>query len=85
MLACPFCGSPETDRIDLEGRRFLVFRCLFSPEVDPTATDEDVDRQIREKYSGPGGAYFRGMCDRLHLYVVKGEGAKILGAPTDGA
>lgn len=84
MLACPFCGAPETDRIDLEGHRFLVFRCLFSPEVDPGADDETLAEQIRTKYSGPGGAYFRGMCDRLHLYVVKGEGAKILTAPADG-
>lgn len=81
MLSCPFCGAPETDRIDLEGRRFLVFRCLFTPEVDPTLGDEAIGAAIAERYRGPGGAYFRGVCDRLHLYVTKGEGGRLLTGP----
>ena len=81
MLACPFCGGPETDRIDLEGRRFLVFSCLFTPEVDPGISEEALAQHLRERYAGPGGAYFRGMCDRLHLYVTKGDGGRLLTGP----
>ncbi len=78
MLACPFCGAPETDRIDLEGKRFLVFRCLFTPEVDPALSEPELDLALRSRYAGPGAAYFRGTCDRLHLFVTKGEGARAL-------
>jgi hypothetical protein len=82
VLVCPFCGAPETDRFDLEGRRFLVFRCLFSPEVDPTRTDEELARELTRVYrDGAGAGYFRQMCDRLHVYVTRGEGARHLGAP----
>jgi hypothetical protein len=79
VLACPFCGAPETDRFDLEGQRFLVFQCLFTPSVDPTMPDEDVARHLEAVYhDGTGDGYFRQMCDRLHLYVTKGEGARAL-------
>lgn len=82
MLGCPFCGAPETDRFDLEGRRFLVFRCLFSPEVDPALSDEALARHLTEVYrDGSGAGYFRQMCDRLHVYVTQGAGARHLGAP----
>lgn len=81
MLACPFCGAEETERIDLEGRRFLVFRCLFTPEVDPALDDGALATLLRERYKGPGGSYFRGMCDRLHLYVTKGDGGRLLTGP----
>lgn len=81
MLACPFCGAEETERIDLEGRRFLVFRCLFTPEVDPALDDAALATLLRERYTGPGGSYFRGMCDRLHLYVTKGDGGRLLTGP----
>lgn len=81
MLRCPFCGAPETDRLDLEGRRFVVFRCLFTPEVDPTRPEEEVARRLEAEYrEGMAGGYFREMCDRLHLYVTKGEGARVLRA-----
>lgn len=80
VLSCPFCGAPETDRIDLEGSRILIFRCLFSPPVDPALSEADLEMELRTKYVQGGSAYFRGMCDRLHLYVTKGEGAKQLGA-----
>ena len=81
MLACPFCGAPETDRFDLEGQRFLVFKCLFSPAVDPRMSDEEVAHHLDTVYrDGSGGGYFRTMCDRLHLYVTKGEGARALRA-----
>ncbi len=83
MLACPFCGAPETDRFDLEGRRFLVFRCLFSPEVDPALGDAELARHLAEVYrDGTGPGYFRQMCDRLHVYVTAGAGARHLGPPS---
>ncbi len=78
MLACPFCGAPETDRIDLEGHRFLVFRCMFTPEVEPTLSDAEIADRLRTTFGTEGAAYFRGTCDRLHVYVTKGEGAKVL-------
>jgi len=79
VLRCPFCGEPETDRFDLEGRRFLVFRCLFTPAVDPGLSDAELERHLATDYRPDGsGAYFRGMCDRLHLYVTKGAGARAL-------
>ena len=79
MLSCPFCGAPETDRFDLEGRRFLVFRCMFTPEVDPRLGERELAEHLATAYRPDGsGAYFRRMCDRLHLYVTKGEGARAL-------
>lgn len=78
MLSCPFCGASETDRFDLEGRRFLVFACMFSPEVDPHFSDAEVSAALARDYSGGGTGYFRRMCDRLHLYVAAGEGAERL-------
>ena len=83
MLTCPFCGAPETDRFSLEGHRFLVFRCLFSPEVEEGLTDEEVLERLRS-FAARGPAYFQGTCDRLHLYVTKGEGARQLGTEPTG-
>lgn len=77
-LSCPFCGAPETDRFTLAGHRFLVFRCMFSPEVEEDLTDAEIVERLRAFADGP--AYFRGTCDRLHIYVTKGEGARWLGA-----
>ena len=81
MLSCPFCGAPETDRIDLEGHRFLVFRCMFTPEVDRTLSDGEIDERLRTTFGPDGAAYFRGTCDRLHVYVTRGEGARVLAPP----
>jgi hypothetical protein len=78
VLSCPFCGAPETDRFDLEGRRFLVFRCLFTPEVDPTRSDEEVAARLPTEYGPDGPGYVRRTCDRLHLYVTQGAGARAL-------
>ena len=78
MLACPFCGAPETDRLDLEGRRFLVFRCMFSPEVALDASEAELAAHLKSAFAGAKDTYFRGTCDRLHLYVTKGEGARQL-------
>lgn len=78
VLTCPFCGAPETERLDVEGRRFLVFRCMFTPEVDPTLRDEEIASRLVERFGAQGSAYFRGTCDRLHVYVTKGDGAKVL-------
>jgi hypothetical protein len=79
-LSCPFCGAPETDRIDMEGTRILVFRCLFSPEVPPGMPDAELSELLRSSYSQGGPAYFRGVCDRLHLHVTRGAAARELGA-----
>jgi hypothetical protein len=78
VLACPFCGAPETDRFDLEGRRFLVFGCMFTPEVEPTLRDAEIAKLLADRFGSQGPAYFRRTCDRLHVYVTKGEGAKLL-------
>jgi hypothetical protein len=83
QVVCPFCGGRESDRIDLEGRRFLVFPCLFTPEVNPTFTDAELVAYLRTEFVGGGAKYFQGTCDRLHLYVTKGAGARALGAPVD--
>jgi hypothetical protein len=80
VLTCPFCGAAETDRFDLEGRRFLVFGCLFSPSVDPKLTDAEIAEHLARDFGANGAGYFRSMCDRLHLYVTKGAGARALGA-----
>jgi hypothetical protein len=82
-LHCPFCGAGESDRIDLDGRRFLVFPCQFTPEVDPRASDADLVRHLESEYVGRGPTFFQGTCDRLHLYVTKGAGARALGAPAE--
>jgi hypothetical protein len=78
VLHCPFCGRPESDRFDLDGHRFLVFECQFSPEVDPTLTDDEIAERLRVGFAAEGNAYFRKTCDVLHVYVAKGEGARIL-------
>ena len=82
---CPFCQGPETDRIDLEGRRFLVFGCLFTPEVDPSMDEERLAAHLAGTYRRGDASFFRGMCDRLHLYVTKGPGARELTEPAEGA
>ncbi len=81
MLTCPFCGAAETDRFDLEGRRFLVFGCMFTPAVDPRLSDDELAPRLARDYGPQGAGYFRRTCDRLHLYVTKGAGARALGAP----
>ena len=83
MLNCPFCDAPETERLDLEGRRFLVFRCMFTPEVDPAMSDEEVAAALRTTFGRDGRGYFRGTCDRLHVYVTRGEGARVLAPDGD--
>lgn len=75
LQRCPFCGALESDRFTLEGQRFLVFPCHFSPEIDPRLSEEELSHWLPATFQVGGGAYFRGMCDKLHLYVVKGRGA----------
>jgi hypothetical protein len=81
VLSCPFCESPETARLDLEGHRFLVFGCQFTPEVDPSLTDAEIAARLSERFGHEGSAYFHKTCDVLHVYVAKGDGARILTAP----
>ncbi|MGI0055662.1 MAG: hypothetical protein ACREBT_01115 [Thermoplasmata archaeon] len=75
MLACPFCGALETDRFEIEGTRFLVFACMFSPSVDLALSDEEIARHLERDYGPKGSAYFRSMCDRLHLVVARPDPA----------
>lgn len=84
MVSCPFCGAPETDRFDLEGHRYLVFQCMFTPEVDREGSDAAIGQHLAREYgSGRGRGHFRRMCDRLHVYVTQGDGAKALTADRD--
>ncbi|MGP8135326.1 MAG: hypothetical protein ACLQD8_04185 [Thermoplasmata archaeon] len=71
MLTCPFCGAPESERIDIEGQRFVVFPCMFTPAVDPRIPEKDLEAHLHEEYGRQGPQYFRSMCDRLHLVVVR--------------
>jgi hypothetical protein len=75
---CPFCGALEAERLDIDGRRFLIFPCLFSPAVDPSLDEAGLSEHLRATYRADDPAFFRGMCDRLHLYVTKGPGAREL-------
>jgi hypothetical protein len=77
MLECPFCGAAETDRFELEGQRFLVFACMFTPSVDPRVPEAELGPYLKREYAREDG-YFRAMCDRLHLHVTQGAGAKAL-------
>jgi hypothetical protein len=83
VLSCPFCGALETERIDLEGKRFLVFRCMFTPEVDPSLSDAEISELLSARFGSAGQEYFRGTCDRLHVYVTKGEGGRRLTSPPE--
>lgn len=86
MPTCPFCGAAETARFDIEGRRFLVFACMFTPQVDPAWDDAALAQHLAHDFGGDGAAYFRKACDRLHLYVTQGPAARELGAaPPDGS
>jgi len=79
MLACPFCGSAETDRIELEGKRFVVFGCMFTPEIDPAWPEAELASRLEQVYRADAtGAYFRRTCDHLHLYVTAGAGGRVL-------
>jgi hypothetical protein len=85
VLSCPFCGAPETDRFDLEGHRYLVFQCMFTPEVDPRLSEGELVERLRTEYASGGAAgHFRRMCDRLHLYVTQGAGGRALQADRPG-
>jgi hypothetical protein len=81
VLHCPFCGAAESARLDVEGHRFLVFPCQFTPEVDPALTDPEIAERLADRFGREGSEYFRKTCDVLHVYVAKGEGARILTAP----
>ena len=71
--------------MELEGRRFVVFPCAFTPEVDPKLSEEALQAVLAATHPGGGAPYFRGICDRLHLYVTSGEGGRRLTARTEGA
>lgn len=83
MLTCPFCGAPETERLDVDGARFLIFGCMFTPRVDPGLSDTELADRLREVAGTDARRYFQGTCDRLHVYVTKGEGARFLTGPAE--
>ncbi len=76
MLRCPFCGAPETDRFEIEGEGFLVFGCMFAPSIDLHRPDDEIAARLRAEYGTQGSAYFRHMCDRLHLVVAQPTAAE---------
>jgi hypothetical protein len=78
VLNCPFCGAPETERLEVEGARFLVFGCMFTPRVEPGLSDSEITERLRAAVGTDANRYFRGTCDALHVYVTKGEGARFL-------
>ncbi len=79
MPTCPFCGAPETDRFELEGRRFLVFACMFTPAVDPRLDETELTEHLARTYRrDAAGPYFRSTCDRLHRYVTRGDVAEAM-------
>ncbi len=77
---CPFCGAAESARLTLEGTRFLVFPCMFTPSVDPAWNEAEISQHLATDYAEGGTRYFRGICDRLHRYVTREPG----GAGTPG-
>ena len=81
MLACPFCGAPETERLEIEGTRYVIFRCQFTPRVEAGLTDPEIAERLGQMVGPDRTAYFRGTCDALHVYVTKGEGARWLQSP----
>lgn len=54
---------------------------MFTPEVEPDLDDGEIRALLTTGFGADGQGYFRGMCDRLHVYVTKGEGARILVPP----
>jgi hypothetical protein len=78
MAQCPFCGAAETDRVSVEGLRYIVFACMFTPQVSPSIPEEQIERHLRETYGTVGEVYFRRQCDLMHLFVTKGAGGRVL-------
>lgn len=66
----------------MEGRRFLVFGCMFTPRVDPELSDAEVAERLRAVGDTDRRKFFQGTCDLLHVYVTKGEGARFLTTPS---
>jgi hypothetical protein len=71
MLACPFCGRPETERLVIEGRMAIIFPCMFTPTVDPHLTEAELQLLLHDKYGAQGGEWFEHKCEELHLWVMK--------------
>ncbi|MCL4324040.1 MAG: hypothetical protein M1144_01030 [Candidatus Thermoplasmatota archaeon] len=69
-LLCPFCGREEAEREMIEGKRLIVFPCMFSPLVELSVPEDALQEHLNSTY-GKDPAYFRRQCDRLHLAVVK--------------
>lgn len=81
MLNCPFCGAPETERLEVEGAQFLVFGCMFTPRIEPGLSDDEIADRLRAAAGTDARRFFQSTCDALHVYVTKGSGAQILKGP----
>ncbi len=68
-LRCPFCGQPETERVDVEGKRMIVFPCMFSPLIERGVPEGALQEHLDREYGQQEG-YFRRQCDRLHTSLV---------------
>jgi len=81
VLSCPFCGAVETERLEIEGARFVIFPCMFTPRVEAGLTDPEIAERLASLVGPDRRGYFQKTCDALHVYVTKGEGARLLTAP----
>ncbi|MCI4348711.1 MAG: hypothetical protein L3J93_00605 [Thermoplasmata archaeon] len=77
-MHCPFCQAPETERVRIDGASFVIFQCMFTPQVDPAHSDAEIEATLASQHPDGGAPYFRQMCDSLHLYVTKGAGSRPL-------
>jgi hypothetical protein len=85
VLNCPFCGAAETERLEIDGSRYVIFPCMFTPRVEAGLTDPEIAERLARLVGADRSSYFRKTCDVLHVYVTKGEGARLLiGGPATG-
>jgi sarcosine oxidase delta subunit len=73
-LLCPFCGQRETERCVIEGRRLIVFPCMFSPLVDVNIPEESLQEYLDQRYRDKE-TFLRKQCAGLHMTMVVRENA----------
>lgn len=71
-LFCPFCGQGETEQCIIEGRRLIVFPCMFSPTVDVNVPEDRLQEYLDQKYRGKE-TYLRKQCVGLHKAMLVRE------------
>ena len=72
LLHCPFCGQEESERCVIDGRKMIIFPCMFSPAVDGVVPEEGLQAYLQERY-GKDGRYLRRQCQALHSVAVVGS------------